>query len=208
MRYFVVVVAVALVSLAESHLQPLLAQERSPVRTIKGGILDEIKLYVDQFPPATRVVIRSFSASDADIVSGEKKDETKTMQADGPRMLGERFVAKLKEAGKFQEVSLLETGADVPADALVVDGKFTELDPGSRAKRYFVGFGAGKSAVAVDGTLKAADGTLLATFVQRRIGVMGAAGGDSLGKMTSDARDIGEDLAKFVSAWAQGKKLK
>ena len=28
-------------------------------------------------------------------------------------------------------------------DALIVEGKFTALDPGSRAKRYLVGFGAG-----------------------------------------------------------------
>jgi hypothetical protein len=33
---------------------------------------------------------------------------------------------------------------------------------------------------------------------------MGIGGGDSLGKLTSDARSIGEDLAKFISEWAKG----
>jgi hypothetical protein len=89
-----------------------------------------------------------------------------------------------------------------------VEGKFTELDPGSRAKRYLVGFGSGKSAVSVEGNVKSADGTLVASFKQRRVGVMGMAGGDSIGKMSSDAKNIGEDVAKFVSAWSRDQKLK
>ena len=47
----------------------------------------------------------SGTATDADIVKGEKKDATKTMQADGPRMLAEKFVAKLQELGSFTHVS-------------------------------------------------------------------------------------------------------
>jgi uncharacterized protein DUF4410 len=206
-RYLIAAVGIV-VGLGASQTTPVLAQEGSPLRTIKGGILDEIKLYADKFPSSTRVVIRPFSATDADIVTGEKKDETKTMQADGPRMLAERFVTKLKEFGPFTDVSVLDSGATAPAEALVVEGKFTELDPGSRAKRYFAGFGAGKSGVTVEGSVKSADGKLLATFEHRRIGVMGVAGGDSLGKLASDTKSIGEDLAKFLSAWAKDKKLK
>jgi len=130
------------------------------------------------------------------------------MQADGPRMLAERLVARLKELGPFSEVSLLDAAAAPPADALVIEGKFTELDPGSRAKRYFVGFGSGKSGTTVEGSAKDSDGSLLATFDQRRIGVMGLGGGDSLGKLASDTKSIGEDLAKFLNAWATGKPLK
>ena len=70
------------------------------------------------------------------------------------------------------------------------------------------GFGAGKSGVTVEGSIKAPDGSLLANFKQRRIGVMGVAGGDSMGKLVSDTKDIAEDLAKFLSAWAKGNKLK
>ena len=206
MKYFI-----AVVGMVGGILTPtlsVLGQDRSPVSTIKGGILDEIALYTAKLPPSMRVVMRPFSATDADIVSGEKKEATKTMQADGARMLGDRFVAKLKELGPFSEVSVLSSDATVPSDALVVEGKFTELDPGSRAKRYFVGFGAGKSGVTVSGSVKTSDGTLLATFEQRRIGVMGAAGGDSLGKLAGDTKSIGEDLAKFLSAWSKEKKLK
>jgi hypothetical protein len=186
----------------------LQAQSPAPVRTVKGGILDEMTLYVEKPPKTSSVVIMPFSATDADLVQGEKKDETKKLQADGPRLLAEAFAAAAKEAGAFTSVSVIEAGATAPADALVVEGKFTELDPGSRAKRYFVGFGSGKSAVSVEGNVKSADGALVASFKQRRVGVMGMAGGDSIGKMNSDAKSIGEDVAKFVSAWSRDQKLK
>ena len=202
MRYFLATLAVA-----TALGVPLLAQDGSPIRTVKGGILDEVKLYADKLPPSTHVVIRPFSATDADIVKGDKKEETKTMQSDGPRMLAERFVARLKELGPFTDVSVLDREGTAPADALLIEGKFTELDPGSRAKRYLVGFGSGKSGVTVEGSVKAL-GALVASFEQRRIGVMGMAGGDSLGKLAGDTRNIGEDLAKFLNAWATGKKLK
>jgi hypothetical protein len=187
----------------------------TPIRTIKDGVLDEIVVYVEpQAPAPGRAVIRQFSATDTDLGSGGKdgkdsrKSEAKMMQEQGPKMLAEHFVAKLKELGPFTDVASAEAGSGGVADALVVDGKFTGIDPGSQAKRYLVGFGAGKSSVSVSGTLTAPDGTRLATFAQRRIGVMGVAGGDSLQKLLSDTKSIGEDLAKFVSAWANRKSLK
>jgi len=184
------------------------AMQGSPVQTVKGGIVDEAKLFVAKPPSAHTVVIRPFSATDADITEGDKKDETKSMQPIAPGMLADEFVAKLKPMGPFAEVAVL-TGDVVPPDAILVEGKFVEIDPGSRAKRAFVGYGAGKSGVKVQGTIKAPDGTPIATFEQRRVGVMGGmAGGDSIDKLKADTKAIGEDLAKFLSAWATGKKLK
>ena len=150
------------------------------------------------------LALRPFTATDED-VKGDS-EETKTMKVDAPGMLANRFALKLKEFGPFTDVSGLAADAAVVAGALVVEGKFTEIDPGSRAKRY-LGFGAGKSGVTVKGSVKGADGNLLAEFEQRRIGVMGLAGGNSMDKLTSDTNDIGEDIAKFLSAWAKGQKL-
>ena len=90
---------------------------------------------------------------------------------------------------------VVKGGKNLSFSALVVVG-----DGGGH-----VGYGAGKSGVTVEGSVKTADGTLLATFAQRRLGVMG---GDSMKKLTSDTNDIAEDLAKFLSAWAKGKNLK
>jgi hypothetical protein len=48
----------------------------------------------------------------------------------------------------------------------------------------------------------------MAVFEQRRIGTMGMGGGDSLGKLMSDSRSIGEDIAKFLARWGRGDNLK
>ncbi len=192
------------------------SSDAKPVRTIKDGVLDEIQLYVET-PPSqstTRVVMRPFSATDADLGTGgsggkeRRQTEAKMMQSEAPKVLADRFVTALKESGPYTDVSLLDAGAAAPPDAIVVEGKFTALDPGSQAKRYFVGFGAGKSMVGVSGSVKTSEGKVLATFAHRRISAMGVGGGDSLGKLTDDSRGIGADIAKFLSAWANQKKLK
>jgi hypothetical protein len=189
---------------------------QAPVKTIENGVLDRIELFqstIDQ-PAGLMVVIKPFDASSADLGTGGKngkearQQEARTMQNEGPRVLAERFVATLEEAGPFKAVRTLKSDETVPGDALVIEGQFVTLDPGSRAKRYFAGFGAGKSAVAVNGTVKDATGRTVATFAQRRIGAIGLYGGDSLGKLMSDTRSIGEDIGEFLSKWARGENLK
>jgi hypothetical protein len=191
-----------------------LLEAQTPVKSIEDGALDHIQLFVaalDQGPSLT-VVIKPFDASAADLGTGSKdgkdvrQEEARTMQNEGPRVLAERFVAALEKSGPFKPVRVLSEEA-APRGALVVEGKFVELNPGSRAKRYFAGFGAGKSSVKVVGSVKDSMGRTLATFDQRRIGAMGLGGGDSLGKMMSDARSIGEDIAKFLAKWARGDTL-
>jgi hypothetical protein len=155
----------------------------------------------------------SFDASAADLGTGAKggkearQQEAQTMQNEGPRVLGERFVATLEKLGPFKSVRVLKADDPKPENAIIVEGKFVTLDPGSRAKRYFAGFGAGKSSVKVAGAVKDSTGQTLATFEQRRIGAMGMGGGDSLGKLMSDSRSIGEDIAKFLAKWARGEDL-
>jgi hypothetical protein len=152
-------------------------------------------------------VMKPFSATDADITEGDKKEDTKKMQPIAGRTLGDEFVGQLKKMGPFSDVSLLAEGAEAPADAIVIEGKFVEMDPGSAAKRYFVGYGAGKSGVKVQGTIKSGD-KVLATFEQRRVGVMSGGYKDSVGKLMADTIAIGEDIAKLMNAWGNGKKLK
>jgi hypothetical protein len=169
---------------------------QSPVKTIEDGALDEIKLYVDKLPAPTKVVIRPFSATDADLTEGAKDSEdTKKMQGEA--------TARMKKLAPTIEVSTLAEGAAAPAGALVFEGKFIEMDPGSMAKRMFIGYGAGKSGVTARGSLKGADGKLLAEFQQRRIGTRSR----GLDMLRDDTRQIGEDLAEFLNKWVAGKKL-
>ena len=190
------------------------AAAQSPVKKIEDGVLDKIELFVPRLEPAEAVVvIVPFDASAADLGTGGKEgkdarqQEAQKVQTDGPKLLSERFVATLEKLGPFKTVRALDGGAARPDGAVVVEGKFVTIDPGSRAKRYFAGFGAGKSSVKVSGSIKDATGRTLATFEQRRIGAMGIAGGDSLDKLMSDSRSIGEDIAKFLAKWARGEKL-
>ena len=163
---------------------------QAPVTSIEDGALDQIKLFVPALEQAAglTVVLKLFDASAADLGTGgsggkdDRQQEAKTMQNEGPRVLGERFVATLEKSGPFKAVRVL--------------------------KRYFAGFGAGKSSVKVAGAVKDSTGRTLATFEQRRIGTMGMGGGDSLGKLMSDSRSIGEDIARFLARWARGDSLK
>lgn len=193
-----------------------LLHAQAPVRTIDGGALDKIALFVASLdhPAELTVVLKPFDASAADLGTGGKdgketrQQEAKTMQNDGPRVLAERLAATLEESRAFKAVRVLKADETVPDGAIVIEGKFEALDPGSRAKRYFAGFGAGKSSVMVTGAVKDATGRTLATFEQRRVGAIGIGGGDSLGKLMSDARSIGEDIGKFMTRWARGENLK
>ena len=179
-----------------------------PVRVIEDGILDEIQLFVEKIPePHKRVLIQPFTSDGAKLGTGaaggdqEEQDESRLMQKEGPALLVEALSQELRARNTFVPVK-----DDEPYD-LVVSGRFVELNPGSRVKRYFVGFGAGKAAVGVAGEVKDSTGRTVANFRQRRIAVGGWGGGDSVKKMRDDSRSIGKDLANFLHAWAAGKRL-
>jgi hypothetical protein len=186
-----------------------------PLQSIEDGVLDKIQLFAQRLdnPSNLAVVIKPFDASSADLGTGSeggkgaRKEEAQTMQSEGPRVLGDRFVATLQKLGPFKSARVLKAEEATPDGTLVIEGQFVAIDPGSRAKRYFAGFGAGKSSVKVTGVVKDSSGRTLAIFEQRRIGTMGMGGGDSLGKLMSDTRAIGEDIAKFLSKWARGENL-
>lgn len=192
-----------------------LVSAQAPLRVVEDGVLDRIELFAAAPEGAADLVvaIKTFDASAADLGTGgsdgkqTRQEEARTMQGEGPRVLAERFASTLQASGPFKQVVVLKDGDTAPDGALVITGKFLTLDPGSRAKRYFAGFGAGKSSVKVAGTVSDAQGKTLATFEQRRIGSMGMGGGDSLGKLMADSRNIGEDIAKFMSKWVRGDKL-
>lgn len=198
----IIVTAVCL-GLAAVH-----AQTDKPVRVIKDGLLDEIQLFVAALPePYKRVSIRPFVSDGANLGTGssegdaDEQAEARQMQKEGPAFLAESLAQELRARHTFEPV-----GPDGESD-IVITGRFVELNPGSRKKRYFVGFGAGKAAVGVAGEVRDRSGRLLANFRQRRIAVGGWGGGDSIKKMQSDSRSIGKDLAKFLHAWADGKRL-
>ena len=85
---------------------------------------------------------------------------------------------------------------------LVVTGVVKEMDPGSRAARYWAGFGAGAARTAVEIVVK--DGgsgkTLLKITQERRSGV-GMAGGGYTELLNRNLRAIGKDVALVINAF-------
>jgi hypothetical protein len=188
-------------------------RDKDPMN-IEDGILDEIHLKVPAIDAGVPVLIRPFSTEGVDLGTGgesakneKRSDAAKSMVRIGPDMLVEAFRAEITQAGPFTEV-LPPDAAAVPENALVVEGRFLKIDPGSRAKRYWGGFGAGKSGVQVTGTVKDASGTVLAEFTHMKHSGIGIGGGDYLKFLSDDTRDVGRDLARFLARWAAGADLR
>ncbi len=178
---------------------------------IEDGVLDWIELH-GALPAGAAIVIEPFDTADADLGTGAEGGKQKRvdialqMQEQAPDLLAASLVDALKEAG-FMDVRSSDGTAAAPG-SVVVRGAFTMLDPGSKAKRYWAGFGAGKGSIEVEGRVESAEGEILARFRQKRLTVMGIAGGDYEKKMSSDCRSIGEDIARFLGKWSAGKPLK
>ena len=188
---------------------PALADE--PSMTIKEGVLDEIDLKVLQLPKDVGLLIRKFTSDRADLGTAEKGDNPKRveaaqmMQREAPRMFGETLIQTLTLGGAFKFTKESEESAS--DDALVVEGRFTMINPGSRAKRYWGGFGAGKSGIAVEGAVKNSKGEVLATFKHMRHSGFGLGGGDYVKFLSDDTKDVARDIAVFLKRWATGGDL-
>jgi len=84
---------------------------------------------------------------------------------------------------------------------LIVRGKVEDLTPGSRAKRYFGGFGAGSAGTKVSGEIvDAKSGAVLARFTQERRsgGTFKVGGGKDLDVMRDSIHATGKDIAHIL----------
>jgi hypothetical protein len=54
------------------------------------------------------------------------------------------------------------------ADAAIVRGRILRIDGGSHAKRFWLGFGAGRASFSAEGTVTRPDGKLIGAFRERR----------------------------------------
>jgi len=190
----------------------VLSRAKDPMN-ITEGVLDEIHLKVATLRGGVPVLIRPFSAdgvnpgTGGDDAKNEKRSEAvKEMVKIGPGLLVESFKTTLIDGGRFKEV--LPAGTDtLPEDTFVVEGRFVTIEPGSRAKRYWGGFGAGKSGVQVAGTVKDSSGKVLAEFTHMKNSGIGMFGGNYVKFLSDDTRDVGHDIATFLERWAGGEDL-
>lgn len=120
------------------------------------------------------------------------------LPAESRDVIMSQIVEELKQLKKFKQVS--NTGETIPQDAgptVRLNGTITQYKPGSRAKRYLVGFGAGSTKVVAHITFTdAATGSLL--FEKDVDGTVwiGVFGGDSSGATRGLAKEVGKVTKK------------
>lgn len=108
----------------------------------------------------------------------------------------EGFVQGLR-ANLGHKVSIGERASE--PGTLIIRGKVTEMDPGSRAARYWAGFGAGAARSEIEGeVIDAATGETLLRFTQQRRSGVGVYGGNYQDLMKRNLNTIGEDVAAML----------
>lgn len=99
---------------------------------------------------------------------------------------------------KFAEVRIISQ-TDMPTTDLVVEGRFKAIDEGNRSQRYWVGFGAGKTTLAVEGRLiRVKDKKVLADFEHKKHAWKGAFGGSGEDLLNDNIEDMAEEIAEFI----------
>ncbi len=135
-------------------------------------------------------------------------DEDRKVAASMPPYFQSELVRRVREANLFARVvNLSETSfTPGPEKALRLQGNITRLDPGSRALRYWVGFGAGRSKAQTE--LQFVDvqsGEVVMVIADRRVAAYGVFGGDSEEHLQESFGDMARDLARFLTRLSKGQ---
>lgn len=122
------------------------------------------------------------------------------------------LVKKLNEVGVFTKVtddkSVLSPQKGVSAKVLVLESSFTEMDPGSRALRWVAGlYGAGRVKVQLESEIRDPQTKqLYFKSSNRRIGMMGAFGGNSKDFILESLDEISASHSAFIKRISSGGK--
>jgi Domain of unknown function (DUF4410) len=118
------------------------------------------------------------------------------------------FRDQLSQDKAFASVSENAPTAPVAASTLVISGTITEIDRGSAAARFIIGFGAGRAIARGTFEIHDANGVMLAKFESRKSYSGGAGiGGMDMVSMEDLVQQLGAETAKVVARWTKGQKL-
>lgn len=146
------------------------------------------------------LVIKDFSAEGAEYsrVDDEEKAGIIKMLPVLKANIALTLEADLKEKNIFKNIVRNEAPK---AKAVILEGQFSEFNAGSKALKFFVGFGAGKAYIKFKGRLLDAEtGKELAVFEDRETGYRGSMTLEGYQDLfPHQAKGIGENLAKFLT---------
>lgn len=204
-------------TLHESARSPLLAAQPhvvdTPMSTITrylpalamaalagvAAAMDSEQQFADKIDATAALHVHLFTTEGADLGDSKHSDTARAMANSAPHLLAVDVVESLR-AGGFSAVSLDETEGGAPDGALQLVGRFTVLDPGSRNMRVWIGFGAGKSKVCVEGQLLDGSGKVLGDFADCRSGLGWGASGP---QGDESAELLGDRIAAWLVKWAR-----
>jgi len=153
------------------------------------------------------VVVKLFNVKEPEL----NDEEDKKLAAEMQSYLQGELVRRLRESGLFTRVINAGETDYTPGTekALVLDGDITRLAPGSRALRYIVGFGAGRSkAQSETRFLDAQSGKVLMVTADRSVAAYGIFGGDSRDHLRESFDDMARNLGKFLLRLSKGEAPK
>jgi hypothetical protein len=145
------------------------------------------------------LIIRDFTTDGAQYsrVDEEEKVKIDAMKPLLTKTISESLAMELRAKKLFKNILI---NGDVSGNAVIFEGAITEFNAGSRALKFFVGFGAGKAYLLVKGRLvDAQTGHELATFVDRETGYRGALAMESYEDLfPHQAKSLGENISQFI----------
>jgi hypothetical protein len=163
-----------------------------------GPDIDEIEIVKKfSFADYDKVVVQPLDTGDTPLP--ESKDNTYEPVKKVLASVTEGLVQGLRGAVTPQ-VSIDESAEG--AGTLLIRGKVIEMDPGSKAARYWAGFGAGAARAKLElEIVDAKTNDVLVRFTQERRSGVGMFGGDYQELMQRNLNQIGEDTAKLLKAF-------
>jgi hypothetical protein len=185
---------------------PAVARKAKPASTAPGVYVDW-KNEVDELE-----IVETFKLSDYQTVSVESFDteDTPLPEADdntyGPvkSVLADSagpFTQGLAE-GVGNRIDISRGGGGGANKAIVLRARVEEMDPGSRAARYWAGFGAGAARTRIAGeAVDSETGKVLFRFKQERRSGVGMYGGSYVELLNRNLITIGEDVALILNAF-------
>ena len=200
-RIFRVIALVLVLSFSASFASvEASAQKKSSIKTGTfkdwNGI-DHINIRkIFDFDDYSKILIMPVDVSA--VVLPDQSDNTYQPMVDVLNSLQEYAADYLRKPLKKTPVSISAAKTLLPEPkTLAFNMKIDEFDPGNRALRAWVGFGAGRAAVQISGdVVDAATGEVLLSFSQRRLSAMDLASHEKV--LLELLKEIDSDLAKML----------